>query len=281
MNDGDSPSIRDDSAQADDSSEDSDGSVDHDLVDIRDTIPNWDTSSSIITFIKDNINRPLSDAVLKQLNSDFTPEEELTDYFLPPELPKQLFTKLAGMNSKGAIKTEKALYNAQKELFIVAKPIITALMELRPLGESVSKARELLSISLRGMFSVSIGLTRGRRENVRFLFDYSLGQALFSTDPTYKQMFGGKDFDSQLEKATKAAKLSVRPFSRNWKQPFQSSNKGFHFDKGTSKFFNPKGKKKPNNSRYNNNYDSNNNPPGKKSGSGRGKGRGGSSRPQE
>ena len=46
-------------------------SVDEDLVDLLEKVPNWDTSSSIKKFITNSIDRPLPDAVLKQLNEDF------------------------------------------------------------------------------------------------------------------------------------------------------------------------------------------------------------------
>ena len=70
---------------------DSDASVDEDLVDLLDKVPNWDTSSSIKKFIKNSIDRPLPDAVLKQLNEDFTPKDDVMEFFKAPEMPSKLF----------------------------------------------------------------------------------------------------------------------------------------------------------------------------------------------
>ena len=101
------------------------------------------------------------------------------------------------------------MYNAQKELFITAKPLLSALMDLKPLGEPVSKAREKLSISLQGIYSVSLRISRARRENVRFLFKFALAEVLYSFDPSHSSLFGGSSFSSQVEKAAKEPKLDL------------------------------------------------------------------------
>ena len=83
---------------------DSDGeaSQDDDLVDILDKVPNWDTGSSITSFIKNKIDVPLPEEMLKQLNEDYMPNEDLQAYFLPPKMPPCLFNALARMKFKGA-----------------------------------------------------------------------------------------------------------------------------------------------------------------------------------
>ena len=88
-------------------------------------------------------------------------------------MPPKLFKDISKMKSKGTIKTEKALFNAQTELFIIAKPILAALIELRELGCAVKKSREILSVSLRGIYSVSIRISTAHRENVRFFIQRS------------------------------------------------------------------------------------------------------------
>ena len=135
------------------------------------------------------------------------------------------------MKSKTAIKTKRAMYNAQKQLFITSKPLLSALMDLKPLGELVSKAREKLSISLQGIYSVSLRISRARRENVRFLFKFALAEVLFSFDPTHSSLFGGSSFSSQVEKAAKEAKLDLtwsKPKSKTFNsfQPFQAYGQG-------------------------------------------------------
>ena len=74
-------------------------------------------------------------------------------------MPSRLINSISRMKSKNAIKTEKSLYNAQKELFVAAKPLLSALMDLKPLGDPVSKAREKLSISLQGIYSSSLRIS--------------------------------------------------------------------------------------------------------------------------
>ena len=150
-------------------------------------------------------------------------------------MPSRLINSISRMKSKNAIKTEKSLYNAQKELFVAAKPLLSALMDLKPLGDPVSKAREKLSISLQGIYSSSLRISRARRENVRFLFKYALAEVLYSYDPTHSSLFGGSSFSSQVEKAAKEAKLDLtwskskqKTYSQGY-QPFQSyGQRGFH-----------------------------------------------------
>ena len=171
-----------DDDDADDDGNKSDDSVDEDLIDIVDSVPNWDTSSSLKKFIIKNCDRPLSDEVLKQINEDFTPSESVKEFFKPPDMPSKILKPMKLLKSKGAIKTEKALYSAQNQLFIISKPIFSALIELRPLGDVVKKARELLSMALCGIYSVSIKLSYARRENARFIIrNQSLAEALFSS----------------------------------------------------------------------------------------------------
>ena len=232
-----------DSPPGDDASEggySSDASVDDDLVVVLDKVPNWDTGSSIRSFIKNTIDNPLPDEMIKQLNEDYVPAEAIQDYFSAPKMPSRLYTAISRLKSKGALKTERALYAAQTELFVVAKPLLAALIELRPLGSSVKKARELMSVSLHGMYSVSLRISKARRENVRFLFKEALAEALYAYAPTHSQLFGGSSFSSQVEKAAKEAKVDLswsKPGSSK-RQSFRTSgSQGFQYSGGAGKYF--------------------------------------------
>ena len=232
---------------------DTEESEDEDLVDIIDKVPNWDTSSSIKKFISNNIDRPLSAEVLKQINEDFTPQEGVSDFFKPPEMPSKLLKPMKKLFNKGHISTERALFNAQNQLFVISKPIVSALTELKPLGDSVKKARELLSISLRGIYSVSLKMSHARRENARFLIkNPALAETLYTYLPTHSQLFGGNSFSSQLDKAVKESKIDL---SWNKSQPkknysrFQNGQGFLQYNKGAGRYF-----RKPYNNNNNNNY---------------------------
>ena len=248
----------DDNADADGNSDDS---VDEDLIDLVDRVPNWDTSSSIKNFIANNIDRSLSDEVLEQINDDHIPSDQVKDFFKPPDMPSKLLNPMKALKSKCAIKTEKTLYNAQNQLFIISKPILSALIELKPLGDAVKRSRELLSMSLRGIYSVSLKISNARRENARFIIrNTSLAEALFSFPPTHDQLFGGSSFSSQLEKAVKDSKIDL---SWNKSQRKSSFQEGFQYSKGAAKYIvrnlNTK-KRQPNRNSYNNNNNNNNRP---------------------
>ena len=250
-------------------------SVDEDLLVILDKVPNWDTGSSITKFIKDCSDRSLPDDMLKKLNEDFVPSERIQAFFSPPSMPTRLYRAVARMKSKGAFKTGKALYNAQTELFIIAKPLLAALIELKPLGAKVKSARELLSISLQGIFSVSLKLSKARKENVRFLFKENLAEVLYSYSPRYCSLYGGDSFNSQVEKAAKEAKIDIswsksrpaipyQPFRNAGYQGFQyTGNAGQYFrrQKGRRGGYGPRGRGNygNNTNNYGNNYGNNNN----------------------
>ena len=235
---------------------DSEDSVDEDLLDISDQVPNWDTSSSLKKFIKGNIDRPLSEEVLKQINEDFTPEEAVSEFFKPPEMPSKLLNPMKKLFNKGAISTERDLFNAQRQLFTASKPLVSALTELKPLGDQVKKARELLSISLRGIYSTSLKISHARRDNARFLIkNKALAETLFSYPPTHSQLFGGNNFGSQLEKAVKESKIDISWNKSQPKKFFPQSqnNQGFlQYSKGAGRYF-----RKPNYNNNNNKYNNN------------------------
>ena len=211
-------------------------SIDGDLVDILEKVPNWETSPSIKKFIIKCVDRPLPKQMLEDLSKEYTPSELLQKYFVPPKMPPRLFKRISKMNNKNAVATERALYKAQEQQLTIAKPLISALIDLKPLGNAVSEAREKMSISLHGIFSVSLQISHARRSNIRFLFKEALADALFSHEPNHTSLFGGTDFPSQVEKAVKEAKLDISlSKAKLYKQPFLKP--GFQGSNNAAKYF--------------------------------------------
>ena len=198
-------------------------SVDNDLVGICDKVVNWEVSPSVVKFIGKSADKKLSEDQLKELSNSYSPDEKLEVYFGAPKLDKFLYRKINRLKNKAAARTEKTLYTAQCEILVSAKPLVAALSALRPLGAVVSKAREQLSVSLGVLFSSSLGISKARRENVRFLFKPALAEALYDAEPNHASLFGGSCFSSQLEKASKTAKLDSTASKRqDFCQPFRS-----------------------------------------------------------
>ena len=216
---------------------DDNASVDDDLVKVLQKVPNWDTSSSITKFIMESADAPLPDVFLKDLDEEHVPVERLQKYFVPPSMPRRLYRAIARMKSKGAFKTEKAIFAAQTELFIIAKPLLSAFMKLRPIRDQVSEASSLLSISLHGIFSVSLKLSIARKENVRFLFKEALADVLYTYAPSHCSIFGGDSFSSQVEKATKESKVDLSWSKARPTVPYQPfRNQGFR-TRGTARYY--------------------------------------------
>ena len=223
---------------------DGEESTDEALVEITAKVPNWEHSAKLKKFIASCINRPMPEEMLKHLSEEFVPSPDTQDFFIPPKMPNRLYNAITRMKTKSALKTEKAMYNAQKELFIMTKPLIAALNELKPLGEPVSKAREKLSITLQGLYSTSLKISKARRENVRFLFKFQLAEVLYGFQPNHISLFGGTSFSSQIEISAKEAKLdfswaktsskpkqSYMPFRKYGQQGFQNKGYGKSFNR--------------------------------------------------
>ena len=183
------------------------GSEDEDLIPSLNKVPNWKTGSAIKQFIVSTIDNPLPEEIQKQLDEEFIPSEDMKQFFEPPKMPYRLYKLISKMKSKCAIKTEMALYASQTEAFVVAKPLIAALLELKPLGKQVSNARRLITKSLHGLYSISLKISKARRENIRFIFKEHFADTLYSFEPNHVSLFGGTDFESQVEKASKISKL--------------------------------------------------------------------------
>ena len=245
--------------------DDSDGeeSIDNDLMELLDKTPNWDTSTSIRRFITNTIDHPLPEEVIKKINESFTPTPDMEEFFAAPKMPRRLYKAMTKIKRKNILKTELTLYAAQSEIFVAIKPLIEALRELKPLGSQVSKAREHLSVSLQGYFSISLKISKARRENVRPLFKEALAEVLYSYDPSHLSLFGGESFASQVEKAAKEAKLDLswssfnpkkkRSFRQGQSQGFGNRGRGSQNNSGYTK-------NKPNYNNSNNNRKSNNKP---------------------
>ena len=209
-------------------------SEDEDLVESRVKTPNWKVSSALKKFIGGVIDRPLPEEVQKKLDGEFVPSEELEQYFAAPKMPLRLYKAISRLANKSAIKTERALYASQTEAFVLSKPLLAALLELKPLGKQVSNARRMISKSIHGLYSISLKISKARREIVRFLFKEPLADVLYSYEPNHVSLFGGTDFASQVEKAAKVAKLDIswakRPRST---QTFRSrGSQGFRGSRG-------------------------------------------------
>ena len=224
---------------------DGDGSEDDDLIRALEKEPNWTVGSKIKKFIEDVIDNPLPEEVQKQLDDEFVPGEDLEKFFVAPKMPHRLYKAISRLTSKCAIKTERALYASQTEAFILTKPLLASLIELKPLGKQVSNTRRMISKSIHGLYSISLKISKARRENIRFLFKDSLADVLYGYEPNHVSLFGGTDFASQVEKAAKVAKLDF-----SWaKKP--RSNQAFR-SRGSQGFRGSRG------GGYNYSYNSNN-----------------------
>ena len=102
--------------------------------------------------------------------------------------------------------------------------------------------------------SVSLKLSRARRENVRFLFKEQLADVLYNYAPRHCSIFGGDGFGSQVEKAAKEAKLDIAWSKSRPSAPYQPFRypgyQGFRYNGGASQYFhNQRGRRGGNRSR--------------------------------
>ena len=210
------------------------GSEDDDLIRAVEKEPNWKVGQKIKKFIEDVIDVPLPEEVQKQLDDEFVPSEDLEKFFVAPKMPHRLYKAISRLTSKCSIKTERALYASQTEAFVLTKPLLASLIELKPLGKQVSNTRRMISKSIHGIYSISLKISKARRENVRHLFKEQLADVLYGYEPNHVSLFGGTDFASQVEKAAKVAKLDFSwAKKRGYTQAFHSrGSQGFRGSRG-------------------------------------------------
>lgn len=90
----------------------------------------------------------------------------------------------------------------------------------------------MIAMSVHGLYSASLKVSKARRENVRFLFKESLAEVLYGYEPNHVSLYGGSDFAPQVEKAAKVAKLDFS-WSKKKSQPFRARGpQGFRGSRG-------------------------------------------------
>ena len=71
------------------------------------------------------------------------------------------------------------------------------------------------------LVSSSLDISKARRENVRFLSKMAVADVMYEYEPSHVSLFGGKSFVSQIEKASKEAKLDLSWGKKDSQQPFR------------------------------------------------------------
>ena len=70
---------------------------------------------------------------------------------------------------KNPLNKEQTTLSAQTELFVIAKQLVASLIELKPLGTSVSGAWVLLSVTLQDQYSI---ILKSLRQGARIFASY-------------------------------------------------------------------------------------------------------------
>lgn len=119
-------------------------------------------------------------------------------FFIPPKMPTEVMTALSTPRFLNAARTEKALYCAQRNLYLEVKSIIDTLYELNKIKVNdfhiLSKVHFVISRTLYGILSssliTSLRLSHVRRENVHSFLKDDAANIYNNSLPTVESLFG-------------------------------------------------------------------------------------------
>ena len=195
-------------------------SFDEDLFNAYGAQANWQLASELIAWIQTICNQEIPPEVLKDLDEEFVPKEELQPIFVAPSLPpainKRLFTAPKTQTRVPRI-INSNLLRAQKELCISYKPLIEVLnffysepfqflIETIPeLRQDLTRLKHLLSQGLAVLMSAALKISKARKHAIRPLLNY-YATSILDSQPTSAHVLGSDDLASISDKASKERK---------------------------------------------------------------------------
>ena len=195
--------------------------LDEDLFNVYGLTTNWQLAPELVAWIQSICNREIPVEILKELNEEFVPKEDLLPLFVAPALPsainKKLFTAPKAQTRIPRI-INSSLLRAQKELCVSYKPLIEVLnffysepfnfiIESVPeIAEEFSRLKHLLSQGLAVLMSAGLKISKARKHSLRPLLNYYASSSILDQQPTSAHVLGSADLASISDKATKERK---------------------------------------------------------------------------
>ena len=195
-------------------------SIDEDLFNAYGLHTNWHLASELVAWIQTICNQEIPPEVLKDLDEEFVPKEELQAIFVAPALPaainKRLFTAPKAQTRVPRI-INANLLKAQKELCVSYKPLIEVLnffysepfqfiIEIIPeLRQELTRLKQLLSHGLAVLMSAGLKISKARKHALRPLLNY-YSTSILDQQPTSSHVLGSDDLATMSDKASKERK---------------------------------------------------------------------------
>ena len=194
--------------------------LDEELFNIYGLEANWQLAPELIAWIQSICNREIPVEVLKTLNEEFVPKDELQPIFVAPALPTAINRKLyTAPKSQSRVPklVNSFLLRAQKELCISYKPFIEVLNffyseaflflteSIPEIREEMARLKHLLSQGLAVLMSAGLKISKARKQSLRPLFNYK-STSILDQAPTSAHVLGSDDLATISDKASKERK---------------------------------------------------------------------------
>ena len=209
------------------------GEPDADLPSNNPRLPaSWNPKKKIMSWVGGAIEHEWSAEDRKSLKEKFHPTEDYDHLFNPVKMPKKLFKSLKALSTKkndyllnrGEI--EKDLYYASDDLCTSTRPLIEALSLLDDIP-NCKEVKHLIGQGLQGIFSANKRISKGRREVGRRFVRLDCADALFSSSPSHRSLFGSLSDAEAVKLAKETVKLDDSIVYAPKKKFRFTDNKGF------------------------------------------------------
>ena len=222
----------------------------------------WNPKKKIMSWVGGAIDHEWSAEDRKNLKEKFHPIEDYDHFFNPVKMPPKLYKSTKSVFTKkndyllNRAEIEKELYYASDELCTSSRPLIEALSLLDDLP-NCKQIKNLIGQGLQGIFSANKRISKGRREVGRRFVRLDCAEALYSSAPSHRSLFGSASDAEAVKQAKETVKLDTSIVFVPKKRKF-TSNKTFQgYSQPWKKFqnqnFQNQANKFQNNSNYNNN----------------------------
>ena len=171
--------------------------------------PSWSPPKKSFAWLKKKgiADYELTNADIKSLKEEFSPPEEVKEFFTPPLLPDSIYSELAECSQDD--KRQAIIKKIQSLSTLALMPLLSLLELTEPKSESQALAAKTIQI----LCHTNLQLSRLRRTLVARFVNPEIRKAMYSQPITHSSFFG-TDWSTSADAALKARALSTKLVNR-------------------------------------------------------------------
>ena len=189
---------------------------------------NWVPHPKVLSWYQKVANKSLSDSILKEINDNYIPPEDISSSFSPAKFPAQIWQSIK--ESKFDYSKQKFLYNLQGHTYNAIKPLLSILPKINDdeIKSEITTAIQLLCVS-------NLEMNRFRRLLSAPYLKPELKSSFLKLPVTQGSLFG-EDFDKSSDKVLKEyssiSKVLKPKVSKYGKPNYPQRNQPFRGSRG-------------------------------------------------